>query len=202
MARALAGGDVAEALASTDGAALAGEVRALSPSQVEEVRGAAAALRRGSRPRCPPPSSSGLGLLGVTGLRLGSPPVPRLAFLGPHATFTEQALRSLPEAEGAELVPCAGSPAVLAAVRDGRADAGCVPIENTVEGAVPPVLDGLLDDPPLVIVREALLAVRFAVLVRPGTTRRRTSARSPRTPTASPRPATGSPRTCRTPRSW
>jgi prephenate dehydratase len=93
----------------------------------------------------------------------------RLAFLGPHATFTEQALRSLPEARGAELLPCAGSTAVLAAVRDGTADAGCVPIENSVEGAVGAVLDGLVDDPPLVIRREALVAVRFAVMARPGT---------------------------------
>src|SRR5688572_20645049 len=75
----------------------------------------------------------------------------------------------MPEAAGAELVPAAGSPAVLAAVRDGSADLGCVPIENSVEGAVPAVLDGLVADPPLVIVREALLAVRFALLVRPGT---------------------------------
>lgn len=95
--------------------------------------------------------------------------MPRLAFLGPRATFTEQALRSLPEAAGAELVPSVGSPAVLAAVRDGSVDAGCVPIENSVEGAVPAVLDGLVADPPLVIIREALVAVRFAVLVRPGT---------------------------------
>jgi prephenate dehydratase len=95
--------------------------------------------------------------------------MPRLAFLGPHATFTEQALRSLPEASGAELLPCAGSPAVLEAVRDGTADAGCVPIENTVEGAVAAVLDGLVGEPPLVIVREAQVAVRFAVMVRPGT---------------------------------
>ncbi|SHK78410.1 prephenate dehydratase [Pseudonocardia thermophila] len=93
----------------------------------------------------------------------------RIAFLGPRATFTEQALRSLPEADGAELVPCVGSLAVLDAVRDGSVDAGCVPIENTVEGAVPAVLDGLVVDPPLVIVREALVAPRFAVLVRPGT---------------------------------
>ena len=93
----------------------------------------------------------------------------RIAFLGPRATFTEQALRSLPESDGAELVPCAGSPAVLAAVRDGSVDAGCVPIENTVEGAVPAVLDGLVDDPPLVIVREALVSVRFDLMVRPGT---------------------------------
>lgn len=94
----------------------------------------------------------------------------RLAFLGPHATFAEQALRTLPEARDAELVPCPGSPAVLAAVREGRADAGCVPLENSVEGAVPPVLDGLLDEPPLMIVKEMVLAVRFAVLVRAGTT--------------------------------
>lgn len=93
----------------------------------------------------------------------------RLAFLGPHATFTEQALRSLPEAAGAELVPCNGSLAVLAAVRDGSVAAGCVPIENSVEGAVPAVLDGLLADPPLVIIREALVAVRFALMVRAGT---------------------------------
>lgn len=95
--------------------------------------------------------------------------MPRLAFLGPHATFTEQALRSLPEACGAELVPCTSSPAVLAAVHNGTADAGCVPIENTVEGAVGAVLDGLVGEPPLVIVREALVAVRFALMVRPGT---------------------------------
>ena len=55
---------------------------------------------------------------------LGSATVPRLAFLGPHATFTEQALLTLPEAAGAELVPCAGNPAVLAAIRNGQADAG------------------------------------------------------------------------------
>jgi len=105
----------------------------------------------------------------VWGLTVESPIVLRLAFLGPPATFTEQALRSLPESHGAQLLPCAGSPAVLAAVRDGTADAGCVPIENTVEGAVGAVLDGLVDEPPLVIRREALVAVRFVVMVRSGT---------------------------------
>lgn len=75
----------------------------------------------------------------------------------------------MPESRDAELIPCTGTSAVLAAVRSGTADAGCVPIENTVEGAVAAVLDGLVEDPPLVIVREAQLAVRFAVMVRPGT---------------------------------
>ncbi|MFP5068794.1 prephenate dehydratase [Pseudonocardia nantongensis] len=104
----------------------------------------------------------------TSGSRAGGPRT--IGFLGPHATFTEQALRSLPESEGADLVPLPGAPAVLAAVRDGSVDAGCVPIENTVEGAVPPVLDGLVEAPPLVIVREARIAVRFCLLGLPGST--------------------------------
>lgn len=97
-------------------------------------------------------------------------PRSRIGFLGPHATFTEQALRTLPESEDAELVPLPGNPAVLRAVREGGVDAGCVPIENSVEGAVPPVLDGLVEEPPLVIVREAVIPVRFVLLGRAGTT--------------------------------
>jgi prephenate dehydratase len=96
--------------------------------------------------------------------------VPRFGFLGPRATFTEQALRTMPESVGAELVPCTSSGAVLAAVRDGSIDAGCVPFENSVEGSVAAVLDGLVDDPPLVITREVVLPVWFSVMVRPGTT--------------------------------
>lgn len=92
----------------------------------------------------------------------------RLAFLGPRATFTEQALLSLPESDGAELVPCVGTTAALAAVRSGEADAACVPIENSVEGGVPSVLDSLVTDPPLVIVRETQVAVEFALMARPG----------------------------------
>jgi prephenate dehydratase len=59
---------------------------------------------------------------------------------------------------------------VLNAVRRGDADAACVPVENSVEGGVPATMDGLVEQPPLVIVREILLRVEFAVLVRPGTT--------------------------------
>lgn len=99
--------------------------------------------------------------------------VTRLAFLGPRATFTEQALRQLPESESAELVPCSSSTAALTAVRTGAADAACVPFENSVEGGVPAVLDalvGLDGDAPLVIVAETQIAVRFALMARPGTT--------------------------------
>jgi prephenate dehydratase len=95
--------------------------------------------------------------------------VTRLAFLGPRATFTEQALHQLPQSEGAELLPCATSTAALTAVRKGEADAACVPFENSVEGGVPAVLDALVGQPPLVIVAETQIAVRFALLARPGT---------------------------------
>ena len=88
-----------------------------------------------------------------------------------RATFTEQALHQRSESEGAQLLPCATSTAALSAVRKGEADAACVPFENSVEGGVPAVLDGLIDDPPLVIVAETQLAVRFALLARPGTAR-------------------------------
>ncbi len=94
----------------------------------------------------------------------------RLAFLGPRASFTEQALRCLPESSDAELVPCAGTSATLAAVRDGASAAACVPIENSVEGSVGATLDGLVEGPPLVITAEVLLPIRFVVLVRPGGT--------------------------------
>jgi prephenate dehydratase len=97
--------------------------------------------------------------------------VTRLAFLGPRATFTEQALHQLPHSEGAELLPCPTSTAALVAVRKGEADAACVPFENSVEGGVPAVLDALVADPPLVIAAETQIAVRFALLARPGTTR-------------------------------
>ncbi|MDD7932607.1 prephenate dehydratase [Actinomycetospora straminea] len=102
----------------------------------------------------------------------------RVAFLGPHGTFCEQALRTLPpdvlgEALGdpePSLHPLASTTAALDAARDGSADAACVPVENSVEGGVPATMDGLVAEPPLVIVREILLPVRFSVLVRPGTT--------------------------------
>ena len=108
--------------------------------------------------------------MGVTGLRV--------AFLGPHGTFCEQALRTLTpadldaalgDAEPSEH-PLSSTTAVLDAVRRGDADAACVPVENSVEGGVPATMDGLVEQPPLVIVREILLRVEFAVLVRPGTT--------------------------------
>lgn len=94
----------------------------------------------------------------------------RFAYLGPAGTFTEQALRSLPGTEEAELVPCATVTVALDAVRSGEADHAVVPIENSVEGSVPVTLDELAQGRPLMIMHEVTVPVAFSLLSRPGTT--------------------------------
>ncbi|MEV6103275.1 prephenate dehydratase [Streptomyces sp. NPDC051940] len=94
----------------------------------------------------------------------------RYTYLGPEGTFTEAALRTLPEAATRELVPMVSVPAVLDAVRTGEAAGAFVPIENSVEGGVTATLDELALGAPLMIYREVLLPIAFALLVRPGTT--------------------------------
>ncbi|MET9645440.1 prephenate dehydratase [Streptomyces syringium] len=93
----------------------------------------------------------------------------RYAYLGPEGTFTEAALRTLPEAATRELVPMVSVPTALDAVRNGEAAAALVPIENSVEGGVTATLDELATGAPLMIYREVLLQIAFALLVRPGT---------------------------------
>ncbi|KNE82612.1 MULTISPECIES: prephenate dehydratase [Streptomyces] len=95
--------------------------------------------------------------------------VSRYTYLGPEGTFTEAALRTLPEAATRELMPMVSVPAALDAVRSGEAGAALVPIENSVEGGVTATLDELATGKPLMIYREVLLPISFALLVRPGT---------------------------------
>jgi prephenate dehydratase len=95
--------------------------------------------------------------------------VPRIAYFGPQGTFTEQAAIGFVHPGRDELVPFDTVPQALAAVRVGDTDAACVPVENSVEGAVPATMDALAEGEPLVAVAETVLPVRFSVLVRPGT---------------------------------
>ncbi|MDF5753004.1 prephenate dehydratase [Spongiactinospora sp. TRM90649] len=91
----------------------------------------------------------------------------KLAYLGPEGTFTEEALRLLePEAER---VSCPNVQAALEAVRRGVADAGVVPLENSLEGGITSTLDELVRGEPLLLTAEVLLPVRFSLLARPGT---------------------------------
>lgn len=94
----------------------------------------------------------------------------RIAYLGPAGTFTEAAARALVDPATCVLVPASTPAAAMELVRQGRAEGACVPIESSVEGPVPTTIDALATGTPLQVVAEAVLPVRFSVLVRPGTT--------------------------------
>jgi prephenate dehydratase len=93
-----------------------------------------------------------------------------LAFLGPEGTFAHAALRVLPGGADATPLPTANVTLAIDAVRSGAADGAVVPLENSVEGAVPATLDELANGEPLVITDEVYLRVSFDLMARPGTT--------------------------------
>jgi prephenate dehydratase len=93
----------------------------------------------------------------------------RFSYLGPEGTFSEEALRTLPEATGGVLLPARTVPEALDAVRTGDADAALVPLENSVGGAVPVTIDDLAVGSPLQIVREVVLPIRFVFAAPAGT---------------------------------
>ncbi|MBU9767188.1 prephenate dehydratase [Mycobacterium sp. TNTM28] len=107
--------------------------------------------------------------------------MPRIAYLGPEGTFTEVALLQMvahglvpglssadDRAPGFTPVLADSTPGSLDAVRDGRADYACVPIENSIEGSILPTLDGLAVGKPLQIYAELTLDVAFTIVTRPG----------------------------------
>lgn len=69
-----------------------------------------------------------------------------LAFLGPHGTFTEEAARCLFLKSDWKFIPLQTIPDVLAAVDQGEASIGVVPIENSIEGSVNLTLDWLVHE--------------------------------------------------------
>ncbi|MGH2905510.1 MAG: prephenate dehydratase [Solirubrobacterales bacterium] len=73
-----------------------------------------------------------------------------IAYLGPPGTFGEEALHATlaDEAAGLRLITCETNREVVLAVESGSADAGFVPIENSVEGAVTETLDALVHEAP------------------------------------------------------
>ncbi|MFF5208550.1 prephenate dehydratase [Streptosporangium sp. NPDC000396] len=93
--------------------------------------------------------------------------MPKLAYLGPEGTFTEEALRIL--APQAERMPSANISAALEAARRGEADGAVVPLENSLEGAITTTLDEFAWGEPLLITAELLLPVEFSLLARSDT---------------------------------
>ena len=96
---------------------------------------------------------------------------PRVAFLGPSGTFTEQALLSQPDLAAAESVPMRSIAETIFEVDSARAELGVVPIENAIEGSVNETLDTLAFEASehLFIQREIVVPVDLNLCVKPGT---------------------------------
>ncbi|WP_051838747.1 prephenate dehydratase domain-containing protein [Streptomyces sp. NRRL WC-3742] len=94
---------------------------------------------------------------------------PRFTYLGPEGTFTEQALYTVPQAAAAQVVQAATAGEALAMVRSEAVDAAMLPMHNSVAGFVPDTLRAIAEGPRLAVVREVVLSIEFALLVRPST---------------------------------
>lgn len=90
-----------------------------------------------------------------------------VAFLGPAGTYSHAAARQL-FPEGANWCLAADLQEVFSLVEEGRADWGVVPVENSSEGSVLPVLDAFVQSP-LRIAAETLLRISHCFSVAPGT---------------------------------
>ncbi|MFA6015643.1 MAG: prephenate dehydratase [Gallionellaceae bacterium] len=86
----------------------------------------------------------------------------RIAFLGPHGTFSEAAAMQR-FGQASEGLPTDTIDGVFAAVENGSANYGLVPVENSTEGAIARTLDLLLNSN-LKICGEVLLQVHQCLL--------------------------------------
>jgi prephenate dehydratase len=94
--------------------------------------------------------------------------LPRVAFLGPAGTFTEEALRKSTTTPVDEIAYPSVREAVIA-VQEGAADRAVVPIENALEGSVRATLDTLASDAPDVRIEvEVTHPIRHSLIARPG----------------------------------
>ncbi len=92
-----------------------------------------------------------------------------MAYFGPAATFTQEALLTQSDLARADLAALASITAVLEAVAHGEADLGFVPIENGIEGTVSATIDGLIHDVDLHIQREVVMDIHLHLMAVPGT---------------------------------
>lgn len=91
---------------------------------------------------------------------------PRIAYMGPAATFSHRAALSKFGAQ-CEYAPVAGIPDVFAEVEQGRADLGVVPVENSSEGVIRHTLD-LFVDSSLKVCGELALPIRLSLMSKSG----------------------------------
>ena len=96
-------------------------------------------------------------------------PARRYSYLGPAGTFTEAALKQVPEAIGQEWQPVSNIGEALNDVVTGFSDAAMIAIENSIDGGVAVAQDALATIPGLRIIGEYLVPVRFVLVAKPGT---------------------------------
>ncbi|HWL13309.1 MAG TPA: prephenate dehydratase [Ureibacillus sp.] len=87
----------------------------------------------------------------------------RIAYLGPEASFTYLASRSLFPAE--ELLPFTTIPECIEAVSEEKVDFAVVPLENTIEGTVTLTIDYLYHEANLFIAADCLSKIQQHLLV-------------------------------------
>ncbi|MCA0216733.1 MAG: prephenate dehydratase [Actinobacteria bacterium] len=92
------------------------------------------------------------------------------SYLGPAGTFTEAALKQVPEAAGKKWRSVNNVGEALDDVISGRSTAAMIAIENSIEGGVSVAQDALATIPGLRIIGEYLVPVNFVLVARPGTT--------------------------------
>ncbi len=97
-------------------------------------------------------------------------PTETYSYLGPAGTFTEAALKQVPDAAGKVWRSVNNVGEALDDVASGRSVAAVIAIENSVEGGVSVAQDALATIPGLRIVGEYLVPVNFSLVARPGTT--------------------------------
>ncbi|MBA3809975.1 MAG: prephenate dehydratase, partial [Solirubrobacterales bacterium] len=91
--------------------------------------------------------------------------LPRVGYLGPQGTFSEEALLASVRGETVEAVALASIYDTIAALREGFVRWAIVPIENSLEGSIAVTLDELAGEPGgLEVVGEAVLRVRHALI--------------------------------------
>lgn len=91
----------------------------------------------------------------------------RVGFLGPHGTFTEQALLGEPDLAAAELVAYQTMAEILHAAEAGEVDLGFVAIENSIEGTVTMTSDVLTFEVDVLIQREVVINIGQHLLAIP-----------------------------------
>jgi prephenate dehydratase len=92
-------------------------------------------------------------------------PTPRVSYLGPRGTFSEEALLAGAIPGAVEPVPFRSIYETVAALRRGEARYSIVPIENSLDGSISVTLDLLAEEEePLEIVGEVLLTISHSLI--------------------------------------